>query len=110
MSKKFVPDDRWESQPDFPTDRPPTRAEVWEYVQHYYHDLKSEREMKAYAAQCWAGNYVYWVNFHGWDKQPDWKPGDPVIPAGVPGRGDIKSGDNAYQIVKTYYDAARSAA
>jgi len=110
VTKRFLPDDRWKSAPDIPTDRPPTRAEVWAYVYHLYHDLKSENELKALAAGMWAGNYVYWVNFNAWAKQPDWTPGDPIVAAGVPARGSIQSGDHVYPIVKSYLDQARSAA
>ena len=110
MTTKYLPDDRWQSAPPIPLDRPPTRAEVWAYVEHLYHDLKTEDERKAFAAQMWAGNYAWWVNWNGWNKQPDWTEGDPVIPAAVPKRGSILSGSNVYQIVKSHLDQARSAA
>lgn len=110
MTKKFVPDDRWQSAPPLPPDRPPTREEVWAYTEHMYEGLKSPDEMRAHAAFAWAGTYVYWVNHNGWDKQPDWTPGDPVVPAAVPRQGDIKSGDHSYPIVKSYLEQARSAA
>lgn len=106
-TKKFVPDDRWESAPELPTDRPPTREEVWAYTEHMYADLKTPHELKAHAAFAWAGTYAYWVNHNGWDKQPDWIPGDEVIPAAVPAQGEIKSGDHTYPIVKAYLEHAR---
>jgi len=107
---KFVPDDRWESAPPLPTDRPPTRAEVWAYTEHMYAGLKTEQELQAHAAFAWAGTYVYWVNFNNWDKQPDWTPGDTVVRNAVPKRGEIKSGDKTYPIVKSYLQQARRAA
>ncbi len=110
MSIRYVPDDRWQTAPAIPSDRPPTRAEVWAYVEHMYGDLKSETELKGFAAQMWAGNYVRWVNFEGWDKQPDWTEGDPVIRGAVPKQSSIESGQNPYPVVKSYLDQARRAA
>ena len=107
---RYVPDDRWQSAPAMPFDRPATRAEVWAYVEHMYHDLKPEAERKAFASQSWAFDYVWWVNWRGWDKQPDWTEGDPVIAGAVPERGSIQSGQNLYPIVKSFLDQARSAA
>lgn len=110
MTKKFVPDDRWQSAPELPTDRPPTREEVWAYTEHMYADLKTRQEMQAHAAFAWAGTYVYWVNHNNWGKQPDWIPGAPVIASAVPKQGEIKSGDHSYPIVKSFLEQARSAA
>jgi hypothetical protein len=86
------------SAPSLPTDRPPTRAEVWAHYHHIYFDFKGHRpngictptclrtdgnELEVEAAEMWAWRYVVALR-NGWDKQPDWKEGDEVIPAGVP--------------------------
>lgn len=69
---RYVSDEKLNTAPPVPTDRPPTRAEVWAYVSHVYEGLWDEAKMKAHAKACWAGNYVRWVNFLGWRKKPDW--------------------------------------
>lgn len=67
-----------------PFDRPPTRAEVWEYAVHWYADLKTEQELKDFARTAWVGNYVTWVNRYGWRNPPDWKEGDDVVREACP--------------------------
>ena len=76
MPRKYVTDDKLTTAPDFPTDRPPTRAEVWAYVTHVYDGLWDRKKMEAHSKACWAGNYVRWVNLHGWRKLPDWTEGE----------------------------------
>ena len=73
MPRKYVGDDKLNTAPDLPTDRPPTRAEVWAYITHVYEGLWTQDKMEAHAKACWAGNYVRWVNFQGWRKKPDSK-------------------------------------
>lgn len=97
-SQRFVPDERIQSAPAFPLDRPPTRAEVWAHYHHIYFDFKGHRpntlctdacirtegnELEVEAAEAWAWWYITRLR-NGWNKQPDWKEGDPVIPAAVP--------------------------
>ena len=76
MPRKYVTDDKLNTAPEIPTDRPPTRAEVWAYVSHVYNGLWDEEKMKAHAKACWAGNYVRWVNLLFWRKPPDWTEGE----------------------------------
>lgn len=83
-TRQFVPDHRYEGAPPVPTDRPPTRAEVWAHVRHYYADIKTEQEMRDFAAATWIGNYTYWVNVNGWRRQPDWKEGDGIVEEACP--------------------------
>ena len=80
MTARFVSDEKLKTAPPLPLDRPPTRAEVWAYVRHLYHDLWPEEKLKTHAAETWAGNYVTWVNNQGWSKRPDWQPGDDESP------------------------------
>ncbi len=72
MPRSYVTDDRLNTAPDFPTDRPPTRAEVWAYISHVYAEVWTTDKMEAHAKACWVGNYVRWVNLHFWRKKPDW--------------------------------------
>jgi hypothetical protein len=74
----------FETQPERAPDRPPTRAEAWEYAQHYYRGLKDETDLKAYAKALFVGNYVYYVNFLGWTYPPDWREGETVVEAARP--------------------------
>lgn len=90
-----------------PPDRPPTKAEVWAYVTHYYTGIKTEQEMRDHAFGCWVGNYVYWVNFRGWRRHPDWKDGDGLIEAACPS-GPIFP-DQAHRMVRDLYEKARAA-
>jgi hypothetical protein len=93
--------DREDSAPSFPTDRPPTRREVWARYHYIFFDRKGhkvtpsckptclhtdEGELEGYCRGAWAWDYVSRFLFRGWDKQPDWVEGDPVIPAAVPSR------------------------
>jgi hypothetical protein len=97
--KQFIPDDRLEKAPGLPTDRPPTRAEIWAHYHAIYFDLKGhapstlctprcvtkpEKELEKFAGDEWVWAYVYFYNFKGWRKQPEWLPGDPVVASGVP--------------------------
>jgi hypothetical protein len=102
-------DARHENAPPMPFDRPPTRAEVWAHVQHYYSGGdKTEAQLQAMARDRWAGNYVYWVNFNGWKKQPDWTEGDPVIEAGVPTKPfEAGHGRSYYNDVRALLERAR---
>lgn len=103
---KFVPDDRYATAPEMPQGRPPTRAEVLAYCQHYYAGLKTDDEIVAMARDKWAWNYIYAVNFRQWDKQPDWVEGDPVVKAGVP-TGPFEAGKRQYPPVKALLDATK---
>lgn len=99
MTKRYVPDNRVEQAPPLPTDRPATRAEVWEHFHFQFFDIKNHKatpsctnacrteqqgELEAFCRDAWAWYYIHKVVFRGWDKQPDWKEGDPVIPEAVP--------------------------
>ncbi len=77
-------EDKFRSQPTLPHGRPPTRGEVWEYVQHWYGDLKDLDELARFAKELFIGNYVYSVNFNGWTNPPDWQEGKPVVAAACP--------------------------
>ena len=123
---KYVPDERVDNAPPIPTDRPPTRAEVWARYHHLYFDLKGHKptplctdkcqslpvgELEADCLADWVWGYVYFYNFEGWRKQPDWVEGDPVIEAAVPTE-PFWSGEGAKwtKIVKECFDRARRAA
>ena len=80
--RKFVTDEKLNTAPPIPTDRPPTRAEVWAYVSHVYADVWKADKMEAHAKAAWAGNYVRWVNLLGWRKKPDWT-GDAQLELGT---------------------------
>lgn len=103
----YVTEDRWETAPKPPLDRPPTRAETWAYYSHIYADDLENAAIRA--RNTWAWLYVYCFNFRGWRKQPDWKEGDPVIEAGIP-NGPFFPGEANYASVKLLLDAARRAA
>lgn len=77
---------RYEAQPPLAPGRPPTRREVWNYVKHWYGDLKTDDELKAFARNLFVGNYVYYVNFLGWTYPPEWVEGEPVVEAARPSR------------------------
>jgi hypothetical protein len=95
-----VSDEKLNTAPEMPTDRPPTRAEVWAYITHVYEGLWTEDKMEAHAKACWAGNYVRWVNLHGWRKKPDWE-GEAQLELGTEEVEGPISVDNAnYDYVK----------
>lgn len=109
LPRKFVPDNRWETAPPIPLDRPPTRAEVWAYVKHMYHDLKTPAELEAHAKATFVGNYVRWVNFNGWRKPPDWKEGQPAPPGRCP-TGPIAPEEMTSTVYRLLGDTERTAA
>lgn len=95
---KHEPDDRWKTAPPLPTDRPPTRREVWAHFHHRFFDLKEHQEsplcdprcelgpnqeLEAFCRDTWVWAYVQRFIHGTWDKQPDWSEGDPVIPEAV---------------------------
>lgn len=84
LTRRFISDNQYESAPPIPTDRPPTRAEVWAHVQHYYEGVKTREEMEGFAKATFIGNYVRWVNLQDWRKPPDWTPGELEPPAACP--------------------------
>lgn len=84
--REYVADDRYLTAPAMPTDRPPTKEEVWAYWSHQLDGVKTTDEIKLFARGSWAWAYVYEVNFRGWRKHPDWVPGDPVIHEATPTR------------------------
>lgn len=90
--------------PPIPTNRPPTRAEVWAHVQHFYGNLKTTAELEKMARDRWAGNYIYAVNFNGWRKQPDWTEGDPVIDVGLP---EVFEAGSTYRDIRPFLDRVR---
>jgi len=78
------PEEQFKTQPRMPGDRPATKEEVWSWVVHMYGGTFEVPKLKQMAQDKWAWSYVYFVNFDGWKKQPDWLPGDPVIAEAVP--------------------------
>ena len=78
--------EKWDTRPPYPGGRPPTRAEAWEYCDHWYGDLKDEAELVQFAKEMFVANYVYYVNFLGWTNPPDWKEGEEVVPEACPKR------------------------
>ena len=66
--------------------RPPTRAEVWAYVSHYFRGVKTHEECVAYAIHVFVGTYVYNVNVYGWALPPDCSEGEPVVREACPPR------------------------
>jgi hypothetical protein len=73
------PEEQYKSQPKMPTDRPPTKQEVWDWVVHMYGGIFEEAKLRQMAQDKWAWAFVWEVNFRGWKKHPDWVPGDPII-------------------------------
>lgn len=49
--------------------------------------MKTYDEAIAFARFHWTSSYVYWVNIKGWQKQPDWTPGQPIVREAIPVRG-----------------------
>lgn len=78
-SHLYVEPDVLATAPVLTCDRPPTKAEVWEYVKHVYGATKTDDELKKTAREKWASNFMFAVNHRGWDKHPDWVEGQPVI-------------------------------
>jgi hypothetical protein len=109
-----------------PTDRPPTRAEVWNYYHGIYFDLKGhkpstictprcntepEGELERFCQDEWVWGYVYWFNFKDWRKQPEWLPGQDVIPSAVPDRMFESGAFHQWRnILKQMIDTAKGAA
>lgn len=98
---KYVPDDRFVKAPPLPTHRPITKREAWEHYHAVYFDFKGHRqtsacqpscnhrnpgELEAFCRDAWVWDYVsrFVGAGKGWDKQPDWKDGDPIVPEAVP--------------------------
>lgn len=79
-----TPEEQYRTAPRMPSGRPPTKAEVWEWTVHMYGGTFPEEKLKVMAQDTWAWSYIWQVNRKGWNKQPDWLPGDPVIAAAVP--------------------------
>lgn len=113
--------DRGDSAPKFPEGRPPTRREVWEHYHHIFFDRKGhketpackptclhedEGELEGYCRDAWVWAYMSRFLFHGWDKQPEWVEGAPVIPAAVPSRSldrpSFVAGDWKRNVAKVY--------
>lgn len=101
----FVPDHIAASAPKMPDDRPATKQEIWDWVQHVYSCLYDTPELQKLAQQKWAWDYVSWVNFRGWTKHPDWLPGDPVVSEAV--GGPYFPEQNHYQLVDALWRLAR---
>lgn len=103
---EHVPDNRYETAPKLPRGRPRTKREVMDYWEHVLKDVKTDAEIKAHARSSWAWDYVWHVNFQGWDKHPDWVPGEPVIPEAVPVKA-FTAGDNYIAKVEELWQLAR---
>lgn len=107
MTKRlFVPDDRYESCPALPNDRPPTRREVWNRYHAYFHDTKTHDEIVTFCKSQWAWYYVRWVMTKGWKCQPDWKAGDKIVPEAVPPTPIMGGVHNYYGFVMQYLTKA----
>lgn len=81
---KYLTEAAYHGAPPRPCHRPGTRAELWAHYSHIYDGFWSRERIADFCREVWIWDYVYWVNFNGWDKQPDWKEDDPIVPAGVP--------------------------
>lgn len=101
---KFIPDDIVMSAPQLPTHRPATKGEVWEHYKHIYGQSKKMTELVDFARGAWAWDYVQWVNFAGWRKQPDWMEGDEIIPDACP-TGPFEPGPYHIEIERLYQTA-----
>jgi hypothetical protein len=127
FTPKYVPIlERLPKVPALPTERPPTRREVWEHYHGIYFDFKGHsrsplctprclhnetRELESYCRDAWAWGYIqrFVSGMKGWDKQPDWVEGDPVIPAAVPDVSAFLSGDwaSCLRTVKECFQTAQ---
>ena len=75
-----VPPTSWNpTAPKLPWHRPPTRAEVWAYVEHYYRGVKTKENAVVLAVRLFTGNYIHWVQTTGWDMPPDWQEGEKIV-------------------------------
>jgi hypothetical protein len=70
--------------PMLPTNRPPTKREVWDRYSYIYGEIKGEDELRRFCRDAWAWHYVSWFNFKAWRKHPDWVDGDAVIYDALP--------------------------
>jgi len=100
--------ERFRTMPKKPVGRPCTKKEMWERVNHCYHDLLPKDDLIDYARNRWAWDYAAWVNFRGWQKHPDWVEGDTVIAAAVPERP--MNGDMAPVLVERLWQVVRNVA
>ena len=95
VTTRYVSESRWSKDaPKIPCDRPPTRRECWEYVEHYYKGVKTREDAILLAIRIFTGNYIHWVQTRGWDRQPDWTENDPIIPSACPIGRDTFSHNN----------------
>lgn len=106
ITKQYVQDNLWENAPRYPTDRPPTRKEVWEYNQHFF-PHRSREELAGKAKWDWLYAYVYFVNMRDWRMPPDWVQGDSAPPAACP-KGPI-FGDEMQSVVYALLEAKEAA-
>ena len=98
-------EDRWQTQPKMPSDRPPTKLEVWAWVVHMYGPLFEEQKLRDLARDKWAWSYIYAVNFNGWRKHPDWVPGESVVADATP-VGPIEVKDAYFPTVEALWAIA----
>ena len=85
MTELHVPESRYSGEaPKITWERPPTRREVWAYVEHYYRGVKTREAAISLAVRLFCSNYVRWVQVNGWFRQPDWTEGDPIIREACP--------------------------
>lgn len=84
VKREFLSESDFFGAPELPHDRPPTRREVWEYYSFIFRNHRSTEEIKDYCRNYWVEKYTYWFGIYNWRKQPDWVPGQPVIPEAVP--------------------------
>lgn len=89
---RYVSDGRANTAPALPADRPPTKQEVWDYFSHVFSDTKRRDDLIGFCRDYWVWSYVDFVNRRGWDKQPDWIPGQPVKSFAVPSQ-TFKAGE-----------------
>lgn len=105
MLHKNTPEEQWKTQPKMPSDRPPTKEEVWAWVSHMYGGIFEVPKLKELAREKWAWSYIYAVNFEGWRKHPDWVPGDSVVADATP-VGPISPGDAYFPTVEALWAIA----
>ena len=82
---EHVQETRWRvDAPKLVWHRPPTRAEVWAYVEHYYRGVRTKEQAIVLAVRIFTGNYIHWVQTTGWNMPPDWQEGEPIVFEGRP--------------------------
>ena len=101
------------SEPVLTAQRPPRKNEVWEWCKFHFQTSLDQPALVALASRMWAWAYTHWVNNSGWDKPPDWKPGEPICAWAIPTRInelDYEEAVSGLWMTQRQYVAERSAA